>query len=165
MDNYLEDSFLPTAQSEAGCTWLPKGSHFGRTDGKWWTLCITWGSTCSTWGRMWHVWRAGAWFKILTQLSSQIQVMTTHSDMQGRQRMLIIYYLSTLQLIFHMAGGKAGQEIFACSQLWYHRWCNMEKFLYNQALQNFFKDISFPSLAKVWQTWGPSPKLIFAAPL
>lgn len=33
MDNYLEDGFLPTAQSETGCTWLPKGSHFGRTDG------------------------------------------------------------------------------------------------------------------------------------
>lgn len=38
----------------------------------------------------------------------------------------------------------------------------MEKCFCNQALQNLFKGISFPSLAKGWQTWGPSLKSIFA---
>lgn len=44
------------------------------------------------------------------QLSSRIEETTTQSDMRGRQRMK---ELITLQLIFQMAGGKEGQEIFA----------------------------------------------------
>lgn len=71
------------------------------------------------------------------QLSSRIEETTTQSDMRGRQRMK---ELITLQLIFQMAGGKEGQEIFADAT-----WRN---FFATKHYKSFLKVIIFQALLR-----------------